>query len=80
VTIPDEFPTFLPVARLDTEQTKRVDDDLWRRECLQAQAEIIAMEAEHKRDKSMYFAAGFLIGLAVPVGYVGSLITRLFGG
>jgi hypothetical protein len=76
---PDDFPTFAPVARLDTEQTKRVHDDIWRRECLQAQADMVAMEHEHRRDKRMYFAAGFLIGLAVPVGLLGSLLTKFFG-
>ena len=76
---PDDFPAFAPVARLDTEHATRVHDNIWQRECLQAQADMIALEHEHRRDKRMYFAAGFLIGLAVPVGLLGSLLTSLFG-
>jgi hypothetical protein len=79
MTIPDDFPQFAPVAHLDTEQTKRVDADQWKRDCLNAQAELAIMKDEHQRDKHMYFAAGFLIGLAVPVGLLGSLLTRFFG-
>ena len=79
MTIPDDFPQFAPVAHLDIEHAKRVDAEQWRRDSLNAQAEMIAMEREHRRDKTMYFAAGFLIGLAVPVGLFGSLITRFFG-
>lgn len=90
MTIPDDFPTFLPVsklddpasptvAHLDIEHAKRVDAEQWKRDSLNAQAEMIAMEREHRRDKTMYFAAGFLIGLAVPVGLLGNLITRFFG-
>jgi hypothetical protein len=77
--IPDDFPQFTPVAKLDTEHAKRVHGNVWQSACLQAQADMVAMEAEHKRDKRMYFTAGFLIGLAVPVGLLGSLLTRFFG-
>jgi hypothetical protein len=81
--IPDDFPHFAPVARLDTEHATRVHDDMsslvWKRECLQAQADMVAMEHEHRRDKAMYFTAGFLSGLAVHVGLLGSLLTRFFG-
>lgn len=79
MTIPDDFPQFAPVAHLDTEHANRVDADQWRRECLQAHADMAAMEHEQKRDNRMYFAAGFLIGLGVPVGLLGSLITKFFG-
>lgn len=88
--IPDDFPTFLPVskfdvpasptiAHLDIEHAKRVDAGQWKRDSQNAQAELEIMRAERHRDKRMYFAAGFLIGLAVPVELVGSIITRMFG-
>ena len=89
MTIPDNFPTFLPVskfdvptsptiAHLDIEHANRVDAEQWKRDSLNAQTELEIMRAEHRRDKRMYFTAGFLIGLAVPVGLVGSIITSLF--
>jgi hypothetical protein len=90
VTIPDDFPTFAPVARLDTEQTKRIHDNVWQSACLQAQADMAAMEHEHeaeiaalKREYGRNCIAVVivvaLICLAIPARLVTDLITKLFG-
>ena len=90
MTIPDDFPTFLPVskfevpasptiAHLDIEHAKRVDAEQWKRDSQNAQAELEIMRAERNRDRIIDRTAFFLIGLAVPVGIIWDLITSLFG-